>query len=129
MEDAKREVLLFWRQASASVLLFATGPEMLQGEHLTAKIGGANQPLFEYEVAAVYTADCIALVAEYCEVWEPVLQPSHVDEMRQGIQRVRRAGATCKAYLLKAVRVLELPKPAEDPKPVRKSANFNPIMN
>lgn len=118
-----REVLLFWRQANASVLLFAAGREMVQGERLNMKVGGPTQPLLKYEVVAVYTAEAVQLVADYCAVWEPVLPPAHIVEMRAGIQRVRNA-PTAKAYLLRVTGVVEVPQP-EAPK----KTNFNPVMN
>jgi len=94
-----REILLFWRQGRGGVLMFMSGDTLPQDKPLVLAFGGT--PRLDYTIAAVYKPeDPVALIEQYYNVWEPVLDPPQVAEIRAGIQKVR-ASTDCLAYLLK----------------------------
>lgn len=99
--------------------MFATGKGLTEGQVL--QLGFGPGPRYDYSVAAIYKPeDPAALIEQYYNVWEPVLDPPQVAEIRAGIQRVRASAGDCLAYLLKleGVHKEQAPAPVQPrPKP------------
>lgn len=112
------DILMFWRQARGGVLMFATGEGLTQGQVL--QLGFGPGPRYDYSVAAIYKPEePAALIEQYYNVWEPVLDGPQVAEIRAGIQRVRANAAVCLAYLLKLEGVHQEQPPAPvQPRPM-----------
>lgn len=106
-------------------MLFIVGPEMVQGDKLVMHIGPDTHPTFEYEVAAVYGPHVIELVDHFYNVWEPVLLPEQLAEIKAGIVRVRGA-ANVKAYLMRILRPVRFPKETD---PVLMRPTGDPRLN
>lgn len=115
----ERTILLFWRQSRGGVLMFAAGPTLEKGQLLQLAFGDAQQ--YAYSVATIYHPEApAALIEQYYNIWEEVLDPAQVSEIRAGIQRVR-SNAGVLAYLLKL-------ETAVAPKP-RKPTPGSPVNN